>query len=639
MSTLERVEEEEYLTPISGKHVLKIALRVKEIIDEVIPIEFNEEAVTKPDSIILNEKVFELVLRAAGGKGDGSIGTSSRRYRACLVFVLLTVKRWYDQSADNFLYDSELYSLRGTAAECLAKRIIERQSDEYYLFKYMLCQRYTITLYGRDATPANALELAVDLHATVVIGSSGYNRCVSWLWRGWIVQGGGDDSADTDTSDYVFYKKLGDPRFAAHFDPDRIKTPKYQNYIQLIFSFIYLAIYTLAINHISMTHVSPQEIWLAIFTIGFLGDEMVKFYHVGYAYVGFWNVFNSCLYLLITAAGVIRGWSFTHGPVTSERLKYGVMSYHLLSCAAPLVWSRILLYLDSVRFFGAMLVVLKELMKESLIFFVLLVIIAGGFLQAFMGLDEADGDLDVPQLVIQVMTRTVLADPNFDAVGQIAPPYGGLLYYIFTFLISTILLNILIALFNSAYEKIYDNATDEYLSLLAQKTLRFVRAPDEYVFVPPLNLFEFLFLTVPFSWWLSKRTYYKLNYYFMMLLYSPALVLIAFDEMKTARRVLYNRSKGASDDANERDEEWDLLDGYYEDNPGTTRQVEQMERAIENGDPEFPIDEEQFSKDLKAVAPKVSSEGGTVSWEHAELIERINKLTQLVNDLKSQVSN
>jgi hypothetical protein len=63
--------------------------------------------------------------------------------------------------------------------------------------------------------------------------------------------------------------------------------------------------------------------------------------------------------------------------------------------SAPMFWMRLLLYLDSVRFFGAMLVVLKVMMKESLIFFALLIVIIIGFLQAFVGMDNADNKTDV----------------------------------------------------------------------------------------------------------------------------------------------------------------------------------------------------------------------------------------------------
>jgi hypothetical protein len=49
---------------------------------------------------------------------------------------------------------------------------------------------------------------------------------------------------------------------------------------------------------------------------------------------------------------------------------------------------------------------------------------------------------------------------------------------------NSVLLNILIALYNSSYDSISDNAVDEYMALFAQKTLQFVRAPDEYVYIP-----------------------------------------------------------------------------------------------------------------------------------------------------------
>ena len=56
----------------------------------------------------------------------------------------------------------------------------------------MLCHRYTICVNGVDATPVSALEMAVDMHSTIVIGSSGYQRCIKWLWRGWIIQSSTD---------------------------------------------------------------------------------------------------------------------------------------------------------------------------------------------------------------------------------------------------------------------------------------------------------------------------------------------------------------------------------------------------------------------------------------------------------------
>jgi phosphomevalonate kinase len=124
-----------------------------------------------------------------------------------------------------------------------------------------------------------------------------------------------------------------------------------------------------------------------------------------------------------------------------------------------------------------MLVVLKVMMKESLIFFALLIVIIVGFLQAFIGMDNADTNADATIFILQAMANAVMQSPDFSGFDNFAPPFGIILYYIFTFVVMVVLLNILIALYNSAYEDITDNAIDEYMALFSQKTMQFVRAP------------------------------------------------------------------------------------------------------------------------------------------------------------------
>src|ERR1700737_4540739 len=51
----------------------------------------------------------------------------------------------------------------------------------------------------------------------------------------------------------------------------------------------------------------------------------------------------------------------------------------------PNIDCRQLLYLDFFRFLGTMIVVLKEMLKESAVFFLLLLVIVAGFLQSFFG--------------------------------------------------------------------------------------------------------------------------------------------------------------------------------------------------------------------------------------------------------------
>lgn len=122
--------------------------------------------------------------------------------------------------------------------------------------------------------------------------------------------------------------------------------------------------------------------------------------------------------------------------------------------------------------------------------------------------------------------------------------------------VQIILLNILIALYNSAYEDIYENADDEYLALFAQKTMQFVRAPDENVYIAPFNLVEII-ISGTMEWWMNKTTYEFINDCVMGVLYSPLLLVAAYFETRTAYEIRQNRARGEEDD--DRIEEWEQM--------------------------------------------------------------------------------
>lgn len=406
-----------------------------------------------------------------------------------------------------------------------------------------------------DTKPSNAIEKAVDIHAVRVIGSSGYQKCINYLWRGWLVQD------DDDPSRFVDYKLKTSTKYWDHFDPDRMRVPQYQNLVQILISLIYLGLYTGAINTINPTgDLDPVEGLLYIFTLGFICDEAGKFWKVGRYYLGFWNIFNSTLYALLTVSFVTRMIALTYDIDSDYRFGMNKLSYNFLAFVGPMFWMRLLLYLDSFRFFGAMLVVLKVMMKESLIFFALLIVIFVGFVQGFVGMDNnEDFQLNDLSFILRMMFNAVLGDPNFDGWDDFAAPFGLILYYIYNFIIVVILLNVLIALFNSAYEDITSNAIDEYLALFSQKTMQFVRAPDENVFVAPFNLIEIFGLVIPLEWWMPKAQYERLNDYIMGFVYSPLLVITSFLEVRTARKVRWNRSRNEADE--DTVEEWEQLWG------------------------------------------------------------------------------
>ena len=550
---------------LPAKEVTKVALRLKYQIEEVIPCELEEWKVTKANSPIITKKVISTA-KEAGGKD----------HAACVVYCLLVCKRWFKRQAILELWDSDMHDVRAIACEVIAKQIIEGEEDQDYLMQEVLLKRYSIFRDDQETEPANVIERAVDLHALRVIGSSGYQKCVKWLWKGWLHQD------DKDAGNFVAYKDKANTSYWAHLNPDRMRAPVYQNSVQILVSFVYLGLYSGAVNTVNEDgDLDIVEGILYLMTFGFICDEVAKFWKIGRYYFGFWNAFNNCLYALLTASFIIRLVALTHSPDADDerRIELNKLSYHIFAFSAPMFWLRLMLYLDTFRFFGSMLVVLKVMMKESLIFFALLIIVVIGFLQAFVGLNQTQDNRYITSFIIQAMANAVMQSPDFDGFDEYAPPFGLILYYVFTFVVMVILLNILIALYNSAYEDITDNAIDEYMALFAQKTMQFVRAPDENVFIAPFNLIEVFCLIIPFEWWMDASRYERLNNYVMGFIYGPLLLVTAYFETREAHHVKFNRKRNEEDD--DTIEEWEQMEGEIDwESEGWNKKVESTKPNI-----------------------------------------------------------
>lgn len=220
--------------------------------------------------------------------GDAT-SSSNPDYSACVVYGLLICKKWFKKQALLELWDADLHYVRATACEVLAKHIIEEEEDMRYLLYEVLLKRYSIIVDGEETPPANVIERAVDLHALRVIGSSGYQKCISYLWRGWVVQD------DDDPSRFIEYEAKASTDYWVHVDPDRMRVPLYQNFVQIAISLIYLGLYTGAINTINPSgDLDIVEGLLYIFTVGFMCDELSKIWKIGvyYLYVPFVRAFQ-----------------------------------------------------------------------------------------------------------------------------------------------------------------------------------------------------------------------------------------------------------------------------------------------------------------------------------------------------------
>lgn len=297
-----------------------------------------------------------------------------------------------------------------------------------------LLKRYSIFVDGEETHPANVIERAVDLHALRIIGSSGYQKCIRYLWNGWFCQ------EDGNPTNFVPYHDKDNTSFAVHFHPDRMRTPQYQNACQIFFSLVYLILYTQVINTVNRTgDLDFVEGILYVMTLGFICDELSKLWKIGRHYFDFWNAFNSTLYALLAVSFFLRIAALTHSPSAGDekRQRLNEMSYNFLAFSGPMFWMRMMLYLDSFRFFGAMFVVLRVMMKESLIFFALLFVVLVGFFQAFFGMAQFEPEIPITRVIVQGMANSVMQSPEFSTFEEFAFPFGIILYYIFNFIVMT----------------------------------------------------------------------------------------------------------------------------------------------------------------------------------------------------------
>ncbi|CAB4253264.1 similar to Saccharomyces cerevisiae YOR087W YVC1 Vacuolar cation channel, mediates release of Ca(2+) from the vacuole in response to hyperosmotic shock [Maudiozyma barnettii] len=631
-----RSQDDTVLEVPTPRQVLRIAINLKYLIDSMITRHYNDGDI----DAVITEEFVTLAYKACGG--DEKDTQSSKKYQAVIVFALLNVYSWYQSIINDEIHEINFFITRSIVVQKLCQIIIEREEKKniHYLFNHILLRRYSIFEIAGSSNQMNAVELATDLHCTIIVGTSGFQRCLVWLWDGWIIQ------SPKNLDCFIKEEIVVSTSYLDHFTPQRIKTPKYQNFLTILFSVIYLILYSTVMNEKLIINIEPinkKEFCFILFTLGYVIDEIMKFHYIGIAYFQFWTCFNDSLYLLVTLSIILRLKSLYLS--NSPNDTYGVISYRLLACAVPLAWSRLLLYLESQKFIGIMLVVVKHMMRESIIFFFLLILLLLGFLQGFIALDLSDGELDVTNSVINNLLATIIGFGDLSVFENFASPYATILYYCYSFVISVILLNILIALYSNAYQNVVDNADSEYMCLMSQKTLRFIRAPDENVFVPPCNIFEIILSLILLGQ--NEAIKQSALYVVMTLLYAPLLIITSLWEVRTARRIKYNRLWGVPDDSNQQDTIWDLTDGYVESvgislrndaetgikatlKKNSTMLIEQSQE--EKKDPKFSVTEEWYDR-LEKLKNTSNNPQSTLLKLLYEQNKNIIKLTKKIEKL------
>ncbi|KAK3818072.1 MAG: hypothetical protein J3R72DRAFT_460429 [Linnemannia gamsii] len=418
------------------------------------------------------------------------------------------------------------------AAAAVTKAFVDK--DRMGTYCHVLTRPYYAVGEERN-TAENAIEIAIRVHATDFISDIEVQRCVQALWTGLILQVEDDESRIR----FIEYSGLRRSRHALldWFDIGRLNVPKYQNNMKIALFVFFLAMYTFVVNNKPLDaddKPQPPNIaeWLMyVFVSGYIFEEFRLIFEGGTAFFlgSIWHWINIISYSMFMVSFSFR---FTASYLLTETVKigkYNDIAYDLQALLAVFLWVKTLSLLDGSQYFGTMVMVLQKMLKDGIMFFWLLAWFFIGFLQSMFALQKA-GDKDFGT-TLSLLIRGFLQDPDWDVAVTLDNKYGFWVFALYLFLTSIILLNLLVALFNSSYTNITDSSEKEYLALFTFKVFSYLKSPDQFPYAAPFNLIE-VFFVIPFSPILSKQNYRSLNRVVMGVLFWIPVLSIAYGEQK-----------------------------------------------------------------------------------------------------------
>ncbi|KAJ7368610.1 hypothetical protein DFH08DRAFT_831810 [Mycena albidolilacea] len=503
----------------SPQTLTKLVKRLRSLTLALLPVEVDPESINDPTSRVITPRVINAYKDAAGDFVDA------------LPYCLLRARAEFMWDADHNPADYGENLGRATACEVLARRIVHLAPPET-LNAIMSTRFQHIQADGDKSDTSSALEMAIDSHCTIFLSSTEAQDLVNSLWRGDIVQKN-NKNHDIDYVDYASSRSSS--LFLWRLDPSRLSVPRYQNMFHIVVWLFFLLVYSQAVRQplersTQQRAFDEWEVIMYTMALAFLCEDINRLYKllkfVTYKAYNFWMIVAFVTDGILTAAFVLRvaGLSGAEDKAANLRL----MSFQILSFAAPLLWMKLVTVFDGYKYVGTMQICVARMLQESGIFFALLSILSLGFGQGLYALDASDGSTDKPSSILNVLVQALLQSPDYGRFNQ--SPAGLTLYYLWGVITCLILLNILISLFSSAYQDVVDDAEAQYLAFFASKTVGMIRAPDSYVYPAPFNLIE-VFLISPFEILsMGARTYAKLNRVVMGVVFVVPLSLIAFYE-------------------------------------------------------------------------------------------------------------
>ncbi|KAF9984965.1 hypothetical protein BGZ65_012113 [Modicella reniformis] len=471
-----------------------------------------------------------------------------KRYReekreTATVYCFL-LNRWqFLRNAENDLANARLNETRANACEIVATKILKtfsmRQLIDVLTYDFSPVKRNSrLYLPHFDGDPAkdpmSALEVAISGKAKYFISSPIVQEIINQIWLGEIVFfSNAIDNPETclhASQQEIRTVTVYDSRDVRFMRLSRLRVPRYKTAYQMVSFSAFNLIYTL-VTFAKEPQLTSMEVIMDIMALSFALDECIELKDSGFSFYfeNVWNLFDVPIYIIFIGFIGLRVNALTNG--SSEMSDF---AYDFLACNAILLWPRLFAALDQYRFFGTMLIVLRQMLIDAMLFLALSFIFYVGFLQAFYALhDNTKSYGEIAWLLLQVFLGSAFL--GFEHAGELSEKFGNPLMVLFVAISVLMLYTLLISIFSQSFSEVSANAKEEFLFLFSVRVMEEVKSDALYEFQPPFNLLAGI-VVWPCSFIYPPKFVGKLSRILLRIFYFPELVCIYLFEILVLRK-------------------------------------------------------------------------------------------------------
>ncbi|KAF9167610.1 hypothetical protein DFQ26_003953 [Actinomortierella ambigua] len=457
------------------------------------------------------------------------------RHESAAVYCFL-LNRWqFLKEAEQDLANARLNETRLLKAFSMRQLIEALTCDLAPIRKKDTRHRLLIPRMEGDAStePMSALEVAIEGKAKHFLSNQLVQEVVNQLWLGNIVYFAQaidePESCINATQHELRAVTLYDNSDIRFCRLSRLRVPRYKTTFQFVSLATFVAVYTYVMVA-KVTELNAMEVIMNVFAVSYGLDELTQLLDTGagFYFVSVWNFLDLplyCNFVIVLILRIVAAYN------KSEDLEN--FAFDLLACNSTLLWPRLFAALDHYRFFGTMMVVLRQMLIDCALWIALSLIFYVGFLQAFYALhDNTQSYGEIAWLLLQVFLGS--AFEGFEEADDLGT-FGRPLMVFFVAVSAVFLYTLLISIFSQTFSEVSANAKEEFMFLFSLKVMEEVKSDEIYEFQPPFNIMAGIIIW-PSQWIFGQYTVGRINRALLRFFYFPELVFIWVYEMVILRK-------------------------------------------------------------------------------------------------------